>query len=105
ERLSGVRQVGWNGQHLARADIDLLRALFAEPEAERAFEDVGDLLVLVLVAGNDGALLQIDVRDHHPIAADHPAADALVELLRRTPSRKARRRRPVPVLRLDLQAD
>src|SRR5438132_3335653 len=51
QRLGGVRQVRRNGQHLARTDVHLLRALLAEAEAKRPVEDVGDLLVLVLVAG------------------------------------------------------
>src|SRR5438067_6635176 len=78
-----MRQVRGNGEHFARSDVDLLLAVLAEVKAQGPFQDVGDLLVLVLVARHHGALLQIDVREHHPIARDHPAADALAQLLRR----------------------
>ena len=47
ERLGLVRQVRRDVQHLAGADVDDLGLVVAEPEAERTFEDVGQLLVLV----------------------------------------------------------
>ena len=55
--------------------IDLLGLVFAEPEAERAFEDVGELLVLVRVPRHDAALLEVDVREHHALAGDEPPVE------------------------------
>src|SRR5262249_46801381 len=60
-----------------------LRLVVAEPEAELPFEDVRQLLVLVLVARDDAALLEVDVRDHHPLGRDQPPAELRVEQLRR----------------------
>src|SRR5262249_48895670 len=51
----------------------------AEPEAQLPLEDVGELLVLVLVARHDAPLLQIDLRQHHPVGRDQPAAEERVE--------------------------
>ena len=42
---------------------------------QRALEDVGELLVLVRVLGHDASLLEIDVREHHPVAGDEPAVE------------------------------
>ena len=54
-------------------DVDRLGLVLAEREAQRAFEDVGQLLVLVRVARHDAALLQEDLGEHHPLGRDQPA--------------------------------
>jgi hypothetical protein len=56
ESFGLVRHVGRDDQHLACAHDDLLGLVFADPELQRALEDVGQLLVLVRAAGDDGAL-------------------------------------------------
>ena len=78
-----MRQVRRDDQHLARLHVDALRLVLAEPEAQAALEDVRQLLVVVRVHRDDGALLQIDVRDHHRVARDEAAADRGIELLAR----------------------
>src|SRR5713101_1861338 len=47
----------------------------------RALENIGDLLVVMLMARNDAALFEIDMSQHHPIACDHPAFELLGEVL------------------------
>src|SRR4029078_9818521 len=65
----------WHGAHLG--------LVVAEPEAKRALEDVGQLLVLVLVARDDRALVEVDVGDHHALGAEEPSLDAFLERLAR----------------------
>ena len=65
-----VRHVRWNQQHLPGADDHFLRAIVTDPELESALKDVGELLVLVGVLGDDAAFLQIDMCEHHAIAGD-----------------------------------
>src|SRR5262245_21798282 len=67
ERQRFVRHVRWDMQHLARTDDELLLAVSADPEAQRALEDVGDLLVVVFVLRHQAALLQVDVSEHYAI--------------------------------------
>jgi hypothetical protein len=67
-------------QDLARVDVDHLGLVLAEPEAQRALEDVGDLLVLVLVQRHDASLVEVDVRDHHPLGADEATVQARLQL-------------------------
>src|ERR1035437_843313 len=83
ERHRGVRQIRGYVQHLAGGDVDLLRLVVAEAEAQHAFEDVGDLLVVVRVLRDDRALCEIHVRDHHRVAGDEPAPDFRAQLLAR----------------------
>ena len=53
----------------------VLLAVLAEPEAQRALEDVRDLLALVRVRLHDRALLQEHLRDHRALAVDETALD------------------------------
>src|SRR6185437_11839931 len=70
ERLRLVRYVGRDVQHLAGADEHFLRFVLADPELEHSFEDIRELLVLVRMLWHDAAFLQVDVRQHHPVAGD-----------------------------------
>src|SRR5690554_871786 len=83
ERERLVRHVGRDVQDLARAHVHLLRLVLADPEAQRAFEDVRDLLVLVRVPRHDAPLLQVDVRDHQPVAGDQAPLELVRHLLAR----------------------
>src|SRR5207237_450351 len=83
-------------QHLARGDVDDLRLVLAEPEAELALEEGRQRLVLVLVARDDAALLEIDVGDHHPLGRDQAPREQRIESL-------ARQVLPPIVLRLHRQ--
>src|SRR5438067_1712028 len=75
ERLRPVWQVRRDVQDLAGRDVDDLRLVLAEPEAQPALEDVRQLLVFVLVARDDAPLLEVDVRQHHPLGRDQPPAE------------------------------
>ena len=57
-------------QHFARQHVDDLRFIRADPEAQAAFENVGNLLVLMRMTRHNRALLEIDVGQHHAIAGD-----------------------------------
>src|SRR5207247_9759303 len=81
--LGLVREVGGNVQHLSGRDVDLLRFVLPEPEAELALEDVRQLLVLMLVARDDATLLEEDLRDHHPLGRDQATTEVGVERLTR----------------------
>src|SRR5438270_4316252 len=70
ERFCVVRHIRRNMKDLASCYRYFLLAIFADPELQRAFEDVGDLLVVVRMLRDDAAFLQIDVRQHHPFAGD-----------------------------------
>src|SRR5262249_50688010 len=67
----------------AGSHVDDRRLVLAEPEPELAFEDVGQLLVLVRVLPDDAALLEIDVREHDPLAGDESAAEVCLQRLLR----------------------
>src|SRR5512134_1722147 len=56
-----VGHVGGNQQHLAGAHHQLLRPVGAEGELERTLEDVGQLLVFVLMHRHQAAPLEIHV--------------------------------------------
>jgi hypothetical protein len=76
--LDGLRlvpDVGRDVQHLARAHEHDFLLVLADPELEAALEDVGELLVLVLVARYDAALLEVDVREHGALTGDEPARE------------------------------
>ena len=55
----------------------------ADDEAEPAGHHGRDLLVRVLVLGDDGAGAEGDLREGHRLAVQHPAADAGAQLLDR----------------------
>src|SRR3954451_1428915 len=78
-----MRQVRRDVQYLAGRDVDDLFLVLAEPEAQRALEDVRQLLVLVRVRGDETSLLEVDVREHHPLGRDQPPAEVGLEHLLR----------------------
>src|SRR6266513_213548 len=70
ERFGLVRNVRGDVQYFSSLDGDLLGSVFANPEFERALEDVRQLLILVRVLRHYAALFQIHLREHHPLAGD-----------------------------------
>ncbi len=78
--LGLVRHVARDEQDLAGFDND---DLAVDPEFQSAFEDVGDLLVLMAVLGNDAAFFEQDAGEHH-IFADHEVTlEERVQILER----------------------
>src|SRR5213079_87981 len=56
-----------------RTHHDLFGARLPHEEPQRTFQDVGELLVLVRVLGDDTAFLQVHVREHDAVAGDETA--------------------------------
>jgi hypothetical protein len=84
EGLGGVGKVGGDDEDFAGADDFFYgRGFVAEEEAEGAFGDVGDLLVGVLMAGNEAAFLEDDAGEHGLLARDELAGEERVELFGR----------------------
>lgn len=80
EGFGGVGKVGGDDEDVSGADDGFLGVgLVAEEETEGALEDVGDLLVRVRVAGDDGALFEDDAGDHGLGAGDELAGEVGVE--------------------------
>ena len=75
-----VRHVGRNHHHLAGAQHD---GLAVDLELQRAADDEGDLLVVVMVLRDTSALLQLHARHHGAVAGDHFAADGGAQLIHR----------------------
>src|SRR2546427_348525 len=73
ECVGFVRRVGREVQHLARPHHDFLAAVFPDEKPQRAFEDVGKLLVFVRVPGHDAPALQVHVREHDALPGDQAA--------------------------------
>ena len=75
-------KIGGDDEDLTGTD-DLVDGgtFFAKGEEERALGDVGDLLVGVLVAGNEAAFLEHDASEHGLCAGDKLAGERGVELL------------------------
>lgn len=71
--------VGGDDEDFAR--VDGVGGTIVEVEAEGAFDDKGDLLVWVGVAGDDAALFEEDAGEHGLIAGDELALEEGVELL------------------------
>jgi hypothetical protein len=82
EGLGGVGKVGGDDEDFAGAD-DLVdgRAFFSEGEAESALGDVGNLLVGVVVAGDDAAFFEFEASEHGLGAGNKLAGEQRVELL------------------------
>ena len=80
EGLGFVRHVAGDEQNLAGFDDD---DLAVDPEFKRAFQDVGDLFVLVAVLGDDAAFLEEDAGEHHIFANNEVALKERVEVLKR----------------------
>jgi len=70
ERLGPMRHVGRNGQNFARVHDDLFAI---DPEFQRAFQDVSDLLIVMAVLGHDASLLEQDASEHD-VLPDHEVA-------------------------------
>jgi hypothetical protein len=76
EGVGLVGDVGRDAEDLAGADDEVFAPLVGfEEELERTLEDVADLLVMVMVHGDDGPLLEEDTGKHgsgsdHELASD-----------------------------------
>jgi hypothetical protein len=79
ERECPVRHVRGDHEHLPGTRRELALIVVAKPELQRPRENVGQLLVLMLVARHVIAFLQIHVRDHHALARDQAAGDRALE--------------------------
>ena len=77
QRLGFVRHVGRNRQNLARVHNDFFAV---DPELQRTFQDVGDLLVDVAVLGHDATLLQQDTCQHNVLADDELALEKRIQV-------------------------
>src|SRR5437867_3490666 len=58
-----------------------LVGLLADEELQRAFQDVGELLVVVRVLRDDTTLLEVHVRQHDLVAGDQATRQPLVQFL------------------------
>lgn len=83
EGFGGVGKMGGDDEDFAGTDdlVDGGTFLFAQLEEEGSFGDVDDLLVGVLVAGDDAAFFEHDASDHGLGAGDELAGERGVELL------------------------
>ena len=70
ERLGPMWHVGRNCQDLTRIHHNLLAV---DPEFQRAFQDVGDLFVVVAVFGHNTSFLEEDAGEHD-VLPDHEVA-------------------------------
>ena len=75
----GVGQVAGDDEDFA--GVDSVRGAVVEVEAEGAFGDEGDLLVVVRMAGDDAAFGQDDAGEHGLVAGDELAREKRIELL------------------------
>jgi hypothetical protein len=75
----GVGKVAWDDEDFA--SVDGVGGAIVEVEAEGAFDDEGDLLVGVGVAGDDAAFFEKDAGEHGLIAGDELALEEGIELL------------------------
>src|SRR5258708_25017916 len=74
-----MRQVGRDHEHFTGADNQLALTIRPEVKLQRAFEDVGDLLVLMRVPRHVNALLEVDMGNHHAIAGDQAARETVFQ--------------------------
>jgi 3-oxoacyl-[acyl-carrier protein] reductase len=74
-----MRHVRRDDQNLACADCD--HTAISHGESQSTFENVGDLLVLMAVPGDDGALPQHEARQHRPFAIHKLTIDERVQVL------------------------
>ena len=70
EGFGFVRHVGGNAESFAGVYDDLFAV---DPELESAFEDVGELLVVMAVLGDDASFFQKDAGEHDFLADDELA--------------------------------
>src|ERR1700730_12093446 len=63
-----MRHVGWNAQHFPSRDREFP---VVDVEVQGAFENIGDLLIVMAVQRHPGALLQQDARGHYVGAHNH----------------------------------
>lgn len=75
----GVREVAGDDEDLA--GVDGVGGAVVEVEAESAFGDEGNLLVVVGVAGNDAAFGEDNAGEHGLFTGDEFAGEERVELL------------------------
>ncbi len=82
EGFGGVGKVAGDDEELAGADgLFDGGTFFSEDEEEGSLFDVGDLFIGVLVAGDEGSLLEDDAGEHGLGAVDELAGEEGVELL------------------------
>ena len=72
-----MRDMGRDVEYLTRTDNDFSLQRFSQPEVEGTFHDVGDLLVVMTVAGNDGPFVQEDLGNHHGISRHESPANGV----------------------------
>ena len=75
----GVGEVAGDDENFA--GVNGVRGAVVEVEAEGAFGDEGDLLVVVRVAGDDAAFGEDDAGEHGLVAGDEFAGEEWIELL------------------------
>ena len=78
ERGGGVREVAGDDEDFA--GVHGVRGAVVEVEAEGAFGDEGDLLIVVGVAGDDAAFGEDDAGEHGFFAGDEFAGEKGIEL-------------------------
>ncbi len=78
ERLSLVRHIAWDCQNLTRTNHNFPAI---DPELERALENIGELLVVVTVQGNNAALFHEYASDHDVSADDEVALEERIQIL------------------------
>ena len=76
-----MRHVGWNDERFSGAHGE--DATVAHGEAEGAFEDVRDLLVLVAVLRHEGAFAENDAGEHGALTINELAVDEGIQMLNR----------------------
>lgn len=77
QRFGFMRHVGRNGQDFARTHDDFFSV---DPELERAIKNVGDLLVVMAVLGNDASFFQQNASQHDVLADDEMAPQKRIEV-------------------------
>src|SRR6516164_1058965 len=75
QSLRPMRQIRWDNDNLAGGHHDLLLTVVSEPEFQRAFDHVRELLVVMGVARHRLTLLEADLSEHDPLARDDPSRD------------------------------
>lgn len=81
ESFSGVREIAGDDEEFTGAD-NLFGGgtFFAESEEKSALGDVGDLLIGMVVAGDDAALFELKAGEHRLRTVDELTGDEGIEL-------------------------
>jgi hypothetical protein len=74
-------EIRGNVQDFSGAHDDYFVLILSQLETKRAFEDVGDLFVVVRMLGDDTTFLEVDVGEHHPLTVMSPAIEHVVDSL------------------------